>query len=55
MVVVRHPVHGRKRVELSIWNNIDGELEGPYEIYLGEGRELCAILEEYTEARCGVV
>ena len=40
-------VHGRKRVELSIRNNIDEELEGPYEIYSGEGRELCAILEEY--------
>ena len=40
-------VENRKRVSVSIRNNVDGDLEGPYVVYLGEGEALCAVLEGY--------
>jgi hypothetical protein len=40
-------VSDRKRIELSIRNELDGNLEGPYVIWLGQGECLCAVLEGY--------
>jgi hypothetical protein len=37
----------RKRIMLSIRNEVDGDLEGPYEILLGWGESLFARLEGY--------
>jgi len=37
----------RMRIALSIRNEVEGDLEGPYPIWLGQGELLCPVLEGY--------